>query len=100
MMGVYSLPEFWGKLIESGGVNEWNFTVKLCGAILGEGKYNPRELTEEEKKNQKGKPAPKINKKDPAAVKAEEDRIAADLKEKEEKEKEKAFQEELNKLSP
>ena len=42
----------------------------------------------------------KINKKDPAAVKAEEDRIAADLKEKEEKEKEKAFQEELNKLSP
>ena len=51
MMGVYSLPEFWGKLVESGSVNEWNFTVKLYGAILGEGKYNPRELTEEEKKN-------------------------------------------------
>ena len=100
MMGVYSLPEFWGKLVESGSVNEWNFTVKLCGAILGEGKYNPRELTEEEKKEleTKKKPAPKINKKDPAAVKAEEDRIAAELKEKEEKEK--AFQEELNKLSP
>ena len=41
------------------------------------GKYNPSELTEEEKKNQKRKPGPKINKKDPAAVKAEEDRIAA-----------------------
>jgi hypothetical protein len=50
MMGVYSLPEFSGKLLESGSVNEWNFTVKLCGAILGEGKYNPRKLTEEEKK--------------------------------------------------
>ncbi len=98
MMGVYSLPEFWGKLIESGSVNEWNFTVKLYGAILGEGKYNPRKLTEEEKKNQKRKPAPKINKKDPAVVKAEEDRITAELKEKEEKEK--IFQEELNKLSP
>ena len=100
MMGVYSLPEFWGKLIESGSVNEWNFTVKLYGTILGEGKYNPRKLTEEEKKEleTKKKPAPKINKKDPAAVKAEEDRIAAELKEKEEKEK--AFQEELNKLSP
>ena len=113
MMGVYSLPEFWGKLVESGSVNEWNFRVKLYGAILGEGKYNPRKLTEEEKKNQKRKknqlqkeekknqkrkPAPKINKKDPAVVKAEEDRIAAELKEKEEKEK--AFQEELNKLSP
>ena len=70
MMGVYSLPEFWGKLIESGSVNEWNFTVKLCGAILGEGKYNPRELTEEEKKNQKRKPAPKIKKIDPAYSKS------------------------------
>ena len=100
LMGVYSLPEFWGKLVESGSVNEWNFTIKLCGAVLGEGKYNPRELTEEEKKelDTKKKPAPKINKKDPAAVKAEEDRIAAEQKEKEEKEK--AFQDELNKLTP
>ena len=100
LMGVYSLPEFWGKLVESGSVNEWNFTIKLCGAVLGEGKYNPRELTEEEKKEleTKKKPAPKINKKDPAAVKAEEDRIAAEQKEKEEKEK--AFQDELNKLTP
>ncbi len=98
MMGVDSLPEFSGKLLESGSVNEQNFTVKLCGAILSEGKYNPKELTEEEKKNQKRKPAPKINKKDPVVVKAEEDRITAELKEKEEKEK--IFQEELNKLSP
>ena len=61
LMGVYSLPEFWGKLVESGSVNEWNFTIKLCGAVLGEGKYNPRELTEEEKKelDTKKKTSPK-----------------------------------------
>ena len=46
----------------------------------------------------KKKPPPKINKKDLAAVKAEEDRIAAEQKEKEEKEK--AFQEILDKMTP
>ena len=50
MMGVYSLPEVWGKLIESGSVNEWNFTVKLYGAILGEGKYNPKRINRRRKK--------------------------------------------------
>jgi uncharacterized damage-inducible protein DinB len=52
---------------------------------------------EDKEQDNKKKPAPKINKKDLAAVKAEEDRIATELKEKEEKEK--AFQDFLSKMS-
>ena len=74
--------------------------MKLCGAELPGGKYNFRELTEEEKKelDTKKKPPPKINKKDLAALKAEEERIAREQKEKEEKEKE--FQAILDKMNP
>ena len=96
--GVYSLPEFWSKLQASGSVDQWSYVVKLNGAVLEQGKLNPRELTEEELKEieNKKKPPPKINKKDLDAVRAEEERIARELKEKEDKEKE--FQDMLNKM--
>ena len=98
--GVYSLPELFSKLQQSGSCDAWQFLVKLSNLQLPGGKLNPRELTEDEIKEMenKKKPPPKINKKDLAAVKAEEDRIAAEQKEKEEKEK--AFQDLLNKMTP
>ena len=100
IIGVYSPPEFLNRLQSSGSVETWSYIIKLCGAELPGGKYNFRELTEEEKKelDTKKKPPPKINKKDLAALKAEEDRIAREQREKEEKEKE--FQAILDKMSP
>ena len=100
IIGVYSPPEFFNRLQSSGSVDSWNYIVKLCGAELPGGKYNFRELTEEEKKelDTKKKPPPKINKKDIAALKAEEERIAREQREKEEKEKE--FQAILDKMTP
>ena len=100
VIGVYSPPEFFSKLVSSGSVDTWSFSVKLCDAEIKGGKFNFRELTEEEKKEleNKKKPPPKINKKDIAALKAEEERILREQKEKEEKEKE--FQEILDKMSP
>ena len=99
VFGVYSLPELFTRLNQSGSVDAWSYIVKFYDIQLPSGKYNQREMTEEELKEQdnKKKPAPKINKKDLAAVKAEEDRIAAELKEKEEKEK--AFNDLLNSMS-
>ena len=98
--GVYSLPEIFSKLQQSGSVDTWSYLIKFSDIQLPGGKFNPRELTEDELKEMenKKKPAPKINKKDLAAVKAEEDRIAAEQKEKEEKEK--AFQDILDKMTP
>ena len=100
IIGVYSPPEFFNKLQSSGSVDAWSYVVKLCGAELPGGKYNFRELTEEEKKelDTKKKPPPKINKKDIAALKAEEERIAREQREKEEKERE--FQAILDKMNP
>ena len=97
--GVYSLPEIFSKFQQSGSVDTWTYQIKFVDVQLPGGKFNPRELTEDELKEieNKKKPPPKINKKDLAAVKAEEDRIAAEQKEKEEKEK--AFQDLLNKMS-
>ena len=96
--GVYSLPEFWGKLQASGSVEQWGYTVKLSDCVLEGGKFNQRELTEDEKKeieDKKKKPV-KINKKDLEAVRAEEERIEREAKEKEEREK--AFQDKLDKM--
>ena len=99
VLGIYSLPESWVKLQQSGSVETWSYEVNLSDAVLSNGKLHERELTEEEKLEieNKKKPPPKINKKDPAAVKAEEDRIAQEQKEKEEREK--AFQEILDKMT-
>ena len=98
--GVYSLPELFSKLQQSGSVDTWSYLIKFSDIQLAGGKFNARELTEDEIKEMenKKKPPPKINKKDLAAVKAEEDRIAAEQKEKEDKEK--AFQDFLNKMTP
>ena len=98
IFGVYSLPELFSRLYQSGSVDAWSYLVKFYDIQLPAGKYNQREMSEEELKEQdnKKKPAPKINKKDLGALKAEEDRIAAELKEKEEKEK--AFNDFLNSM--
>ena len=99
VFGVYSLPELFSKLYQSGSVDAWSYLVKFYDIQLPSGKYNQREMSEEELKDQdnKKKPAPKINKKDLAAVKAEEDRLAQEQKEKEEKEK--AFNDFLNTMN-
>ena len=57
------------------------------------GKLNPRELTEDELKEieNKKKSPPKIIKKDLAALKAKEDRIATEQRENEEKKKKKLW---------
>ena len=98
IFGVYSLPELFSRLYQSGSVDAWSYLVKFYDIQLPAGKYNQREMSEEELKEQdnKKKPAPKINKKDLGALKAEEDRIALELKEKEEKEK--AFNDFLNSM--
>ena len=99
VFGVYSLPELFTKLNQSGSVDAWSYLIKFYDIQLQSGKYNQREMTEEELKEQenKKKQAPKINKKDLAAVKAEEDRLAQEIKEKEEKEK--AFNDFLSKMT-
>ena len=99
VFGVYSLPELFSKLYQSGSVDAWTYLVKFYDIQLPSGKYNQREMSEDELKDQdnKKKPAPKINKKDLAAVKAEEDRLAQEQKEKEEKEK--AFNDFLNTMN-
>ena len=99
VFGVYSLPELFTKLNQSGSVDAWSYIIKFYDIQLQSGKYNQREMTEEELKEQenKKKQAPKINKKDLAAVKAEEDRLAQEIKEKEEKEK--AFNDFLSKMT-
>ena len=100
VLGVYSLPEFWLKMEQSGAVDSWYYQVVVGEAKCINGKMNARELTEEEKNaaENKKKPPPKIDKKNPDAVKAEEERLKKIQDEKDEKERQ--FYEELNKLEP
>ena len=49
VMGIFSLPESWLKLQQSGSVDTWQYTVNLSDAILENGKLHERELSEEEK---------------------------------------------------
>ena len=100
VIGIYSLPDFWIKMDQSGAVDSWGYQVKVGEAKCVNGKLNMRELTEEEKNQieNKKKPAPKIDKKNPDAVKAEEERLK-----KIEEEKvmiEKKFYDEIKKLNP
>ena len=69
VLGVYSLPEFWLKMEQSGAVDSWYYQVVVGEAKCINGKMNPRELTEEEKNaaENKKKPPPKIDKKNPDA---------------------------------
>ena len=98
VIGIYSIPDWWQKLEQSGAVDNWYYQVNVGEAKCVNGKMNPRELTEEEKNNleNKKKPAPKVDKKNPEAVKAEEERLKAIQDEKDQMEKN--FYDELNKL--
>ena len=49
VLGIYSLPDFWIKLEQSGAVDSWGYQVKISEAKCMNGKLNMRELTEEEK---------------------------------------------------
>ena len=82
VLGIYSIPEWWQKLEQSGAIDNWYYQVNVGEAKCINGKMNQRELTEEEKNNleNKKKPPPKIDKKNPEAVKAEEDRLKGDYR--------------------
>ena len=47
--GVYSIPEWWKKLENCGAVDAWGYQVRVGEALAINGKYNERELTDEEK---------------------------------------------------
>ena len=98
VLGIYSIPEWWQKLEQSGAIDNWYYQVNVGEAKCINGKMNARELTEEEKNNleNKKKPPPKVDKKNPEAVKAEEERLKAIQDEKDEMERK--FYEELGKL--
>ena len=70
VIGIYSIPEWWQKLEQSGAIDNWYYQVNVGEAKCINGKMNARELTEEEKNNleNKKKPPPKVDKKNPEAV--------------------------------
>ena len=100
VLGIYSLPDFWVKMDQSGAVDAWGYQVKISEAKCLNGKLNARELTEEEKNQaeNKKKPPPKVDKKNPEAMKAEEDRLKKIQEEKDLMEKK--FYDELKKYEP
>ena len=55
VFGVCSLPELYSKLYQSGSVDTWSYLVKFYDIQLPAGKYNQREMTEEELKDQDNK---------------------------------------------
>ena len=100
IIGIYSIPEFWIKMDQSGAVDSWGYQVVVGEAKCVNGKLNVRELTDEEKSaiENKKKPPPKIDKKNPDAVKAEEERLKKIQDEKDLMEKK--FYEGLKELEP
>ena len=100
IIGIYSIPDFWIKMDQSGAVDSWGYEVVVGEAKCVNGKLNARELTDEEKNQieNKKKPPPKIDKKNPDAVKAEEERLKKIQDEKDLLEKN--FYDELKKLEP
>ena len=100
ILGIYSIPDFWIKMDQSGAVDSWGYQVVVGEAKCINGKLNNRELTEEEKNQieNKKKPPPKVDKKNPDAVKAEEDRLKKIQDEKDLMEKK--FYEGLKELNP
>ena len=100
VLGIYSLPDFWIKMDQSGAVDTWGYQVKISEAKCLNGKLNLRELTEEEKNQaeNKKKPPPKVDKKNPEAVKAEEERLKKIQEEKDLMQKK--FYDELKKYEP
>ena len=78
VLGIYCIPDFWIKMDQSGATDAWGgYQVIVGEAKCVNGKLNNRELTDEEKNQieNKKKPPPKIDKKNPDAVKAEEERL-------------------------
>ena len=100
IIGIYSIPDLWIKLDQSGAVDAWGYQVVVGEAKCINGKLNNRELTEEEKNQieNKKKPPPKIDKKNVDAVKAEEERLKKIQDEKDLMEKQ--FYEGLKSLEP
>ena len=49
IIGIYSIPDLWIKLEQSGAVDSWGYQVIVGEAKCVNGKLNSRELTEEEK---------------------------------------------------
>ena len=100
IIGIYSIPDFWIKMDQSGAVDTWGYQVVVGEAKCMNGKLNNRELTDEEKNQieNKKKPPPKIDKKNPDAVKAEEDRLKKIQDEKDLMEKN--FYDSLKELKP
>jgi len=98
VIGIYSLPDFWIKMEQSGAVDTWGYQVIVGEAKCVNGKMKERELTEEEKNHQDNKKKPNVDKKNAEAMKAEEERLKK-LKE-EREEIEKKFYDELKKHKP
>jgi hypothetical protein len=96
MNGIYSVPDEWLKLEASGAVDSWFYGAKVSEINFGEGKTNPRELTETEKKEMEAKKNSKNDKKKVEVTQAELERIEKERQEKEEKER--IFLEEWNQL--
>lgn len=87
--GIYSLPEEWAKLESCGSCDTWQWQVRLSEATVSEGKYNFREITEEEKKEIENKKKPKAtNKKQEEPSKEEKEKLQKEQEEKEERERE------------
>ena len=55
VLGIYSIPEWWQKLEQSGAIDNWYYQVNVGEAKCINGKKNKRELTEEEKNNLENK---------------------------------------------
>lgn len=86
--GVYSLPEEWAKLEACGSCDTWGWQVKLSEALVGDGKFNQRELTEEEKKEIENKKKPKTTGKKPEEPsKEEKEKLAKEQEEKDERDR-------------
>lgn len=100
--GVYSLPEEWIRLDGCGAVDNWSWSTKISDILFTEGKINPRELTEDEKKeaeskNKKKVEPPKKGKVDDNQLQqAELEKLEKERIEKEERDKK--YQEEWNAL--
>ena len=85
--GIYSIPEEWLKLEACGSCDTWQWHVKLSDAHISDGKFNPREMSEEEKKELENKKKPKqTGKKELEPTKEEKERMLKEQQEKEEAE--------------
>lgn len=89
IIGIYAIPEDWVRK-EGLGLEGWQYQLKVSELNFEEGKFCPREMTEEEKK----KIEDEKNKKKPAP--AQKGKIEEPSKEELEKqEKERLLQEEI-----